>query len=83
MAVKTGQRIQFDNGVEVVVTTGGDDDPVVRDLRPDDEPLKAGKRYACARSGIQVLVVKPGAAALWCADEPMSVLEPKKTKAAD
>jgi hypothetical protein len=83
MAVKTGQRVQLDHGVEVIVTTGGDLDPSSRELGPDDEPLKVGKRYQCTSSGVQVLVVKPGPVTLWCGDEPMAVQEPKKTKAAD
>lgn len=80
--VKTGQKLRFDEtGVEVIVTSGGEGEVEVRPA--DADGLKAGKRYLCVTSGVQVLVVKPGPVELWCADRPMEIQEPKKTKAAD
>lgn len=82
MSVATGDRLQFEEvGVEVVVTTGGDHDVVA--VAADGPPLLPGKRFKCPVTGVQVLVIKPGAARLECDGVVMELQEPKKTKAAD
>ena len=70
VATKAGDRLDFDGGVQVIVTKGG-------------EGLKVGKRYQDEDTGIEVLVTKPGAVTLQCNGKDMQLQEPKKTKSAD
>lgn len=83
MATQAGQKIQFaDFGVEVIVTTPGDADVTAAPAEGDEE-LQIGKRYQCETTGTQVLVVKPGGASLWCGDNKMTMMQPKKVAASD
>jgi hypothetical protein len=77
---KPGEKVKFEEyGVELIVTKGGDGEITAS----GGDAVQVGKRYECESSGIQVLIVKPGAAALHCNGAPMVLQEPKKTKAAD
>lgn len=81
MALKTGERMSFDDlGIEVIVTAGGDGS-----LRAEasEDSLQPGKRFSCGTCGAQVLILKPGSGRLVCDESPMEIQEPKKTKAAD
>ncbi|MFV0260536.1 MAG: hypothetical protein ACK5PP_19045 [Acidimicrobiales bacterium] len=81
MPAKPGEKVTFDDiGVEVMVTKGGDGDITASS---GGDGLKVGKRYECEATGVQVLVTKPGPATLMCGGNPMTLLEPKKTKSAD
>ena len=80
MATKAGERLDFDGGVQVIVTKGGEADISASD---GGEGLKVGKRYQDEGSGIEVLVTKPGAVTLQCNGKDMALQEPKKTKSAD
>ena len=79
MAIKAGERLEFDEGVQVIVTKGGEGD--VSTAGGGD--VKVGKRYQDEESGIEVLVTKPGAVTLQCNGKDMELQEPKKTKSAD
>ena len=70
VATKAGDRLDFDGGIQVIVTKGG-------------EGLKVGKRYQDEDTGIEVLVTKPGEVTLQCNGKDMQLQEPKKTKSAD
>jgi hypothetical protein len=77
---KPGEKVRFEEyGVELIVTKGGDGEITAS----GGGGVQVGKRYECESSGIQVLIVKPGPAALVCNGTPMVLQEPKKTKAAD
>ena len=77
---KPGEKVKFeDYGVELIVTKGGDGEISAS----EGGAVQVGKRYECESSGVQVLIVKPGAASLLCNGQPMVLQEPKKTKAAD
>jgi hypothetical protein len=80
VATKAGERLDFDGGVQVIVTKGGDGDITASD---GGEGLKVGKRYQDEDSGIEVLVTKPGGVTLQCDGKDMALQEPKKTKSAD
>jgi len=80
VATKAGERLDFDGGVQVIVTKGGEADISASD---GGEGLKVGKRYQDEDSGIEVLVTKPGAVTLQCNGKDMALQEPKKTKSAD
>ena len=80
VATKAGDRLDFDGGVQVIVTKGGDGDITHSD---GGEGLKVGKRYQDEDTGIEVLVTKPGEITLQCNGKDMQLQEPKKTKSAD
>ena len=80
VATKAGARLDFDGGVQVIVTKGGEGDITHND---GGEGLKVGKRYQDEDTGIEVLVTKPGAVTLQCNGKDMELQEPKKTKSAD
>ena len=80
VATKAGDRLDFDGGVQVIVTKGGEGDITHND---GGEGLKVGKRYQDEDTGIEVLVTKPGAVTLQCNGKDMELQEPKKTKSAD
>ena len=80
MATKAGERLDFDGGVQVIVTKGGEGDVTASS---GGEGLKVGKRYQDEDTGIEVLVTKPGAVTLQCNGKDMALQEPKKTKSAD
>ena len=80
VATKAGDRLDFDGGVQVIVTKGGEGDITHND---GGEGLKGGKRYQDEDTGIEVLVTKPGAVTLQCNGKDMELQEPKKTKSAD
>ena len=80
VATKAGDRLDFDGGVQVIVTKGGEGDITHSD---GGDGLKVGKRYQDEDSGIEVLVTKPGAITLQCDGTDMQLQEPKKTKSAD
>ena len=80
VATKAGDRLDFDGGVQVIVTKGGEGDVTHSD---GGEGLEVGKRYQDEDSGIEVLVTKPGAVTLQCDGKDMQLQEPKKTKSAD
>ncbi len=77
--IKAGARLEFDGGVQVIVTKGGEGDVSAA----DGGDIKVGKRYQDEDSGIEVLVTKPGAVVLQCNGKDMELQEPKKTKSAD
>ena len=58
VATKAGDRLDFDGGVQVIVTKGGEGDITHNE---GGEGLKVGKRYQDEDTGIEVLVTKPGA----------------------
>ncbi|WP_420442843.1 hypothetical protein [Candidatus Poriferisodalis sp.] len=80
MATKAGERLEFDGGVQVIVTKGGEAEI---SASSGGDGLKVGKRYQDPDSGIEVLVTKPGAVTLQCDGKDMALQEPKKTKSAD
>ena len=80
VATKAGDRLDFDGGVQVIVTKGGEGDITHND---GGEGLKVGKRYQDEDTGIEVLVTKPGAVTLQCNGKDMELQEPKKTQSAD
>ena len=80
VATKAGDRLDFDGGIQVIVTKGGEGDVTHSD---GGEGLKVGKRYQDEDTGIEVLVTKPGAVTLQCNGKDMQLQEPKKTKSAD
>ncbi len=80
MATKAGERLEFDGGVQVIVTKGGEAEI---SSSSGGDSLKVGKRYQDEDSGIEVLVTKPGAVTLQCNGKDMALQEPKKTKSAD
>ena len=80
VATKAGERLDFDGGVQVIVTKGGEGDVTASS---GGEGLKVGKRYQDEDTGIEVLVTKPGAVTLQCNGKDMALQEPKKTKSAD
>ena len=80
MATKAGKRLDFDSGVQVIVTKGGEAEI---SASAGGDGLKVGKRYQDEDSGIEVLVTKPGAVTLQCNGKDMALQEPKKTKSAD
>jgi hypothetical protein len=74
VANKAGDRLDFDGGVQVIVTKGGEGDVTHSD---GGEGLKVGKRYQDEDSGIEVLVTKPGAITLQCDGKDMQLQELK------
>ena len=78
VSTKAGDRLDFDGGVQVIVTKGGEGDT----HSAGGEGLKVGKRYQDEDTGIEVLVTKPGDITLR-AHKDMQLQEPKKTKSAD
>ncbi|HCB34871.1 MAG TPA: hypothetical protein DEP66_07370 [Acidimicrobiaceae bacterium] len=80
MATKAGEKLEFDGGVQVIVTKGGEGDVSAAD---GGDGLKVGKRYQDEETGIEVLVTKPGDVKLQCNGKDMELQEPKKTKSAD
>ena len=80
VSTNAGDRRDFDGGVEVIVTKGGEGDITHNE---GGEGLKVGKRYQDEDTGIEVLVTKPGAITLQCNGKDMQLQEPKKTKSAD
>jgi|TARA_B100001094_G_scaffold324148_1_gene376253 hypothetical protein len=80
VATKAGDRLDFDGGIQVIVTKGGEGDITHAE---GGEGLKVGKRYQDEETGIEVLVTKPGAVTLQCNGKDMALQEPKKTKSAD
>ena len=57
VSTKAGDRLDFDGGVQVIVTKGGEGDIT---HSAGGEGLKVGKRYQDEDTGIEVLVTKPG-----------------------
>ena len=80
VSTKAGDRLDFDGGVQVIVTKGGEGDIT---HSAGGEALKVGKRYQDEDTGIEVLVTKPGEITLQCNGKDMQLQEPKKTKSAD
>lgn len=80
MAIKAGERLEFDDGVQVIVTKGGEGEVSASN---STDGVKVGKRYQDEETGIEVLVTKPGAVNLHCNGKDMELQEPKKTKSAD
>ncbi len=74
VANKAGDRLDFDGGVQVIVTKGGEGDVTHSD---GGEGLRVGKRYQDEDSGIEVLVTKPGAITLQCDGKDMQLQELK------
>ncbi len=74
VANKAGDRLDFDGGVQVIVTKGGEGDVTHSD---GGEGLRVGKRYQDEDSGIEVLVTKPGAITLQCDGKDMQLRELK------
>ena len=56
VSTKAGDRLDFDGGVQVIVTKGGEGDIT---HSAGGEGLKVGKRYQDEDTGIEVLVTKP------------------------
>ena|GEM_PF-300972 len=74
VATKAGDRLDFDGGVQVIVTKGGEGDVTHSD---GGEGLRVGRRYQDEDSGIEVLVTKPGAITLQCDGRDMQLQELK------
>ncbi len=80
MATTAGERLDLDEGVQVIVTKGGDGDI---SASGGGDGVMVGKRYQDEATGIEVLVTKPGQVTLQCNGKDMALQEPKKTKSAD
>ena len=79
---KAGEKLTSDElGVQVIVTKAGDAEIVIE--KNEGDGLKVGKRYQSSDGVTEVMVTKPGPAALVCGGEAMVLQEPKKTKSAD
>lgn len=77
---QAGSRLKFE-GVEVVVTKGGDGE--ISFEAGGEGALQIGKRYQSEASGVEVLVTKAGTGRLLCGSEEMALQQPKQTKSAD